>query len=83
MALHSIGSIAAVPIVQKSPASSGRSIGVIELNQLLGRTFAIEIPEADLFSPEFSTIDGNASIVVRNRSSQSRAPRAGAILPPT
>ncbi len=44
------------------------SIGVIELIQFLERTFAIEIPEADLFSPEFSTIDGIAKIVVRNRS---------------
>jgi acyl carrier protein len=43
------------------------SIGVIELIQFLERTFAIEIPEADLFSPEFSTIDGIAKIVVRNR----------------
>ncbi len=47
------------------------SIGVIELIQFLERTFAIEIPEADLFSPEFSTIDGIANIVIRNRSSQS------------
>jgi len=45
------------------------SIGVIELIQFLERTFAIEIPEADLFSPEFSTIDGIAKIVVRNRAS--------------
>jgi acyl carrier protein len=47
------------------------SIGVIELIQFLERTFAIEIPEADLFSSEFSTIDGIANIVIRNRSSQS------------
>lgn len=45
------------------------SIGVIELIQFLERTFAMEIPEADLFSPEFSTIDGIAKIVVRNRAS--------------
>lgn len=45
------------------------SIGVIELIQFLERTFAIEIPEADLFSPEFSSIDGIARIVTRNRSS--------------
>ena len=44
------------------------SIGVIELIQFLERTFGMEIPEADLFSPEFSTIDGIAKIVVRNRS---------------
>jgi acyl carrier protein len=45
------------------------SIGVIELIQFLERTFAIDIPEADLFSPEFSSIDGIARIVTRNRSS--------------
>ena len=44
------------------------SIGVIELIQFLERTFAIDIPEADLFSPEFSSIDGIARIVTRNRS---------------
>jgi acyl carrier protein len=43
------------------------SIGVIELIQFLERTFAIEIPEEDLFSPEFTTIDGIARIVTRNR----------------
>jgi acyl carrier protein len=43
------------------------SIGVIELIQFLERTFAIEIPEADLFSPEFSTIEGIARIVTRHR----------------
>jgi acyl carrier protein len=46
------------------------SIGVIELIQFLERTFAIDIPEADLFSPEFSSIDGIARIVTRNRSSK-------------
>jgi acyl carrier protein len=45
------------------------SIGVIELIQFLEKTFAIDIPETDLFSPEFSTIDGIARIVTRNRSS--------------
>jgi acyl carrier protein len=45
------------------------SIGVIELIQFLERTFAIDIPEADLFSSEFSSIDGIARIVTRNRSS--------------
>jgi acyl carrier protein len=44
------------------------SIGVIELIQFLERTFAIQIPEEDLFSPEFSSIDGIARIVTRNRS---------------
>ena len=45
------------------------SVGVIELIGFLERTFVIEIPEEDLFSPEFSTIDGIARIVTRNRSS--------------
>ena len=45
------------------------SIGVIELIQFLERTFAIAIPEDDLFSSEFSTIDGIAKIVTRNLSS--------------
>jgi acyl carrier protein len=45
------------------------SIGVIELIQFLESTFAIDIPEEDLFSSEFSTIDGIARIVTRNRSS--------------
>jgi acyl carrier protein len=45
------------------------SIGVIELIEFLERTFVIEIPEEDLFSPEFSTIDGITRIVTRNRSS--------------
>jgi acyl carrier protein len=45
------------------------SIGVIELIEFLERTFAIELPEEDLFSPEFSTIDGIARIVIRNRPS--------------
>jgi acyl carrier protein len=44
------------------------SIGVIELIQFLESTFAIDIPEEDLFSSEFSTIDGIAAIVTRNRS---------------
>jgi acyl carrier protein len=47
------------------------SVGVIELIGFLERTFVVEIPEEDLFSPEFSTIDGIANIVIRNRSSQS------------
>jgi acyl carrier protein len=45
------------------------SIGVIELIQFLESTYAMDIPEEDLFSPEFSTIDGIARIVTRNRSS--------------
>jgi acyl carrier protein len=44
------------------------SVGVIELLAFLGSTFRVEIPEEDLFSPEFSTIDGIARIVTRHRS---------------
>jgi acyl carrier protein len=47
------------------------SIGVIELIEFLEKTFVIEIPEEDLFSPEFSSIDGIARIVVRNRPTNS------------
>jgi acyl carrier protein len=43
------------------------SVGVTELLDFLGRTFDIEIPEEDLFSPEFSTIEGIAAIVTRHR----------------
>jgi acyl carrier protein len=45
------------------------SIGVIELLEFLEKTFVVEIPEEDLFSPEFSTIEGITRIVTRNRSS--------------
>jgi acyl carrier protein len=44
------------------------SVGVIELLQFLETTYAVEIPEEDLFSPEFSTIAGIARIVTRHSS---------------
>ena len=47
------------------------SVGVIELLAFLGSTFDVEIPEEDLFSPDFSTIDGIARIVTRHRSPSS------------
>lgn len=43
------------------------SVGVIELLAFLESTFSAEIPEEDLFSPEFSTIEGIARIVTRHR----------------
>jgi acyl carrier protein len=43
------------------------SVGVIELLAFLESTFGVEIPEEDLFSPEFSTIEGIADIVTRHR----------------
>jgi acyl carrier protein len=43
------------------------SVGVIELLAFLEGRFGVEIPEEDLFSPEFSTIEGIASIVTRHR----------------
>jgi acyl carrier protein len=45
------------------------SIGVIELLEFLEGTFVVEMREEDLFSPEFSTIEGMARIVIRNRAS--------------
>jgi acyl carrier protein len=45
------------------------SIGVIELLEFLEETFVVEIPEEDLFSPDFSTIEGIARILTRIRSS--------------
>jgi acyl carrier protein len=43
------------------------SVGVIELLAFLESTFGAEIPEEDLFSHEFSTIEGIARIVTRHR----------------
>jgi acyl carrier protein len=43
------------------------SVGVIELLAFLESAFGVEIPEEDLFSPEFSTIQGIAGIVTRHR----------------
>jgi acyl carrier protein len=41
------------------------SVGVAELLEFLSEEFGVEIPEADLLSDEFSTIDGIAGIVRR------------------
>ena len=43
------------------------SVGVTELLAFLESAFAVAIPEDDLFSSEFSTIEGIARIVARNR----------------
>jgi acyl carrier protein len=43
------------------------SVGVAELLEYVTQQFEVEIPESDLFSDEFSTIDGIASIVARLR----------------
>jgi acyl carrier protein len=50
------------------------SVGVIELLAFLEGAFGVEIPEEDLFSPEFSTIHGIASIVTRHRPANRDAP---------
>jgi acyl carrier protein len=39
------------------------SVGVAELLEFLREEFGVEIPEADLLSEEFSSIDGIARIV--------------------
>jgi acyl carrier protein len=41
------------------------SVGVAELLEYLTTQFDVEIPESDLFSDHFSSIDGIASIVAR------------------
>lgn len=41
------------------------SVGVAELLEYLTQEFEVEIPESDLFSDDFSSIDGIASIVAR------------------
>jgi acyl carrier protein len=43
------------------------SVGVTELLAFLEPTFEVEIPDDDLFSSEFSTIEGIARIVARHR----------------
>ena len=47
------------------------SVGVIELLAFLESAFGVDIPEEDLFSPEFSTIHGIAAIVSRHRPAKS------------
>jgi acyl carrier protein len=46
------------------------SIGVVELLEFLEQRFVVHIPEDDLFSPEFSTVNGIAGIIMRNRVEQ-------------
>lgn len=41
------------------------SVGVAELLEYLTQQFDVEIPESELFSDEFSSIEGIASIVGR------------------
>lgn len=41
------------------------SIGFAELLEFVSQDFGVEIPESDLLSDEFSTINGIASIVAR------------------
>ena len=41
------------------------SVGVAELLEYLSQEFEIEIPESELFSNDFSSIDGIASIIAR------------------
>jgi len=41
------------------------SVGFVELLAFLGKEFHVEIPEEDLLSDEFLTIDGIAIIVAR------------------
>lgn len=43
------------------------SIGLAELLAFLIQEFAVEIPDKDLISDEFTTIDGIARIVLRRR----------------
>ena len=54
------------------------SIGVTELISLLESTFAIEIPEEDLFSDAFTTINGVSRIVCRCANERSGANGNGA-----
>jgi acyl carrier protein len=43
------------------------SVGVAELLEFLREEFGVELPESDLLSDEFSTVDGLAAIVTRLR----------------
>lgn len=42
------------------------SVGVVELLEFVGQEFAVEIPEEDLLSDDFSTLGGIARIVRRS-----------------
>jgi acyl carrier protein len=41
------------------------SIGFVELLEFLGEHFGVEVPESELLSDEFSTIDGMGRVVSR------------------
>lgn len=41
------------------------SVGVVELIEYVGGQYGAEIPDEDLLSDEFSTVDGIAAIIVR------------------
>ena len=41
------------------------SVGFVELLEFLREEFGVEVPETDLLSDEFSSIDGMARIVAR------------------
>jgi acyl carrier protein len=40
------------------------SIGIVEMIAFLESTFAVQIPEQALFSPDFTHIDGMARVIV-------------------
>ena len=42
------------------------SIGVVELLEFIRATFGVEVPEEELFSPEFASIEGISRIVARS-----------------
>ena len=41
------------------------STGVIELLEFIKQEFGVEIPDEDLFSPDFSTVAGIGAIIAR------------------
>jgi acyl carrier protein len=41
------------------------SVGVIELLEFIKQEFGVEIPDEDLFSPDFSTVAGIGAIITR------------------
>jgi acyl carrier protein len=41
------------------------SVGIVELLDFLGEEFGVELPESDLLSDDFSTVEGLAAIVRR------------------
>jgi acyl carrier protein len=41
------------------------SVGVVELLSFIDEEFGVDVPERDLLSPDFSTLDGMSRIVAR------------------